>query len=274
MSGTRPVLGIFAAASCVCACGALLEAAPTDAPTDGGGATGTDASESDVAIDADVTPDGALGVDADLDADAAPKLTCLASDHFCADFETNLSSLPGSDDKCSGCSITVDSAMAHRGAKSLKAHLAAGNSPRASRNVLVPQLPFFVRFFTHVPVKPPALLRLATATTVEGNGFELGVDTGGRLSAVVYSAPTSTKASQVLVTGSGFHCVEWALTATTARAFVDDVEVTAIQVTRTSTDAFKALGIGPFYYLTPTAPATDVWYDDVVVSPTKVGCAR
>jgi hypothetical protein len=274
------------------ACGDFLEAegdGPREAGADGtgsanDGAGGDGNADADEALDssADVALDVASDVDLDasdtkLDAkvDAAkPPLTCQQTDHYCADFETTATSFAvGTDDLCTGCTIDVVSGVAHRGTKSLKIHMPAGNSPRASRNVPTPALPFFVRAYVYVPTKPPKTLRIMTATTTGGNGFELGVSSNGDLSGISYSNPTQDFSTTSPVTGAGFRCIEWAVTNTGARTYLDDVEV-SIAVTRNSTDAFQTFGLGTFWYLTASAPATDVWYDDLVISPTKVGCAR
>jgi hypothetical protein len=264
---TAAGVGTVALAGAV-ACGSFSEGA-SDATPDAGVIA-----EAGAGADADATTADADPSARDSGVEASASLTCLPADYYCADFETTQGTFTGNDSVCSGCTITVVSGTANRGTKALKVHLAAGNSPVMNRNVDTPALPFFVRFYVHVPVKPEATLRIMTVTTTGGNGFEIGVTTSGTLAGIVYSSPTASKAATTgVVTGAGFHCVEWAITNDTAKVFLDDAELSTITVTRTSTDAISTLGVGAFYY-NVTAPATDVWYDDLVVSPVKVGCAR
>lgn len=273
--------------------------APVDVAAGTGGAAGGSGG-------APVGTGGSPGVDAALEAaPEAPLSSCRVQGlELCEDFESGaLDPAVWGMHTTAGASIIVDKEHVHGGAYALHVKLAAGqaNVAQITDAVTFPAKnnAFYTRAFLYVSPDLPAdnmggfHMAYLLATGNNDLGYvEAGLATAGNKQYVGYSeyygagpnvhahGPTFTEFgpdSQTRLVPQQWICLELLQggdgTTTTRRVWVDDKELPE-QVSNYAgrkPPQFDLMSIGVLQYH-PSPILTDVWFDDIRVSSTKIGC--
>jgi hypothetical protein len=205
-----------------------------------------------------------------------PAFVCgIAGDILCTGFETTDVSWEQQDDISADAMLGFDS-FARRGSRSLRGHLPKATGRRvANRNLTFSRESLYVRVFLHLPAKPPALVRVLVVLSADKTtGLELRVDKDGTLNngGFTLGGPVA-KPSATSAVSSGWTCLEWFASREGSKVWVGDKLISTLDLAVSMTP-MGTLGVGPYYYNEATDRDTDAWFDDLVVSPSPVGCAR
>lgn len=229
------------------------------------------------------------GSDLALPPDLAPPASgCAAAGvAFCDGFEAGVIDPHWNDVTVTNGSVTVDNTRAYRGTWSLHVHNNA-LAARASADVELnegqtfPSTHFFVRAFVYVP---------SAFGTNEGDFIlaEQGVSPYGGVTLGLVDSTFQTdnnignvtKTSTTMMPRDQWVCIEWEvqLTASGATALsVNGAPATNLGGTQSlSIDPpVSELGLALVSQAPQNAglPARDLWFDEVMVNPTAIGCTR
>jgi hypothetical protein len=215
---------------------------------------------------------------------------CPTNVAFCDGFEAaTLASHWDSNNLMGPAKYSVDTTRAYRGTRSLKVHhdaIDAGviASGAVGETQSFPMSDFYVRVFMYVPSPLPGqneAVIFSNQAAAPYTGVTLEIDDQGKL--VTYNniaSPVLYQQSPVAMPLDRWVCVELEVLATASgypRLWLDGAEVTALKVTQNlaGSPPIGSVQLGINIYKPPTAaPAHDVWYDEVIVDGTRVGCTK
>jgi len=229
------------------------------------------------------------GSDLSLPPDMTPAASgcATAGVAFCDGFESGVIDAHWNGINQANGTVTVDNTRAYRGAWSLHIHnnaLAAKGSADVELNEgqTFPSTHFFVRAFVLAPAAFGANegdFILAEQADTPYQGITLGlVNTGFQTSNSIAGV---TKTSTTMMPRDQWVCVEW------------EVQLGASGATALSVNGAAATGLGGTQNLSVTpppsslalalvttapagsgVPARDLWFDEIMVNPTAIGCTR
>jgi hypothetical protein len=187
-----------------------------------------------------------------------------------------------------GGNVGIDPNKSHRGFYSLHVHenaLSAGGSAQVTlvETTAVPLPDLFVRVFVFVPSgSDPTSVGIVTVQQAAAahRGIRLNLEQGSFSSTnnVPSSVVSFTATSPVMPTDQ-WVCLEWHIQAAangSAHAFVDGTEVTALSGAQAlqPSPPLGAVGIGLVASPSTSTAARDIWFDDVFIDASPVGCAK
>jgi hypothetical protein len=242
--------------------------------------------------DAVVPPDdGAMPVDAPDDVSDesapmpdAPSPPCATGVLFCDGFEQGLGAWQQIEQ--TNGTIGVDMTHVHRGAYAVRAHMNAITQQGGNPSVTIDHTQtwpthYWVRFFAYAPSPfPPsngALLNLIDSAN-NYDGLQLYLSpTAAHVSMTTYNTGNDhTWGSMTALPLDQWVCFEvdadsqtGAVNVALNGAAIGPLSMTGF--TLPSPDVTK-LGLG--FFNAKTQPAYDVWFDDVIVDATPIGCAK
>ena len=237
----------------------------------------------DASSASDAAPDAEGGVE-------AGPLGCTVGDILCDDFEHGIASFWQNNDFPLSSTTTIDSTMAAHGKSSMHAHIEPPNgnpmgAPQAfifaDQGTTTP-LPakFNVRFFVYA--KSAQLMDKRADVNALVVMFEPNMDAvelrvaGPAMAKTFAFGNYYDNVNTVSATPFPFdawHCVEWGVTPDGVQVWLDDTAIADLTVTTT----VKAVNGEMFGFLpevqTLTAPdPQDIWYDEIVIASSRVGC--
>jgi hypothetical protein len=201
---------------------------------------------------------------------------------LCENFEHGLSTRTWTQSLTGSASYArVDSSRKERGTSSLRAHIDAdgSNGPAATiRATLTLPDTFFAR--SYVYAASPGIATnankgyLTTLTMKSPNYDTLELRVEGPANARTFAFGNSLVnmfvTSQTAVPFDDWTCIEWEITPTQTRIWVGGNELVDISVP-TTTDPVVQMFFG--WSISGAAPGpADVWTDEIIVAPTRVGC--
>jgi hypothetical protein len=178
--------------------------------------------------------------------------------------------------------------LVHRGNYALHVHanaLAAGAALQTElvETVAVPLPDLFIRVFAFVPggSDPTSVaIVIADQTAAPHKGVQLALAQGSFATSDSVPSPTQTLSATTPMPSDRWVCLEWHLHVATggyAKLYVDGVEVTALTASQNTlpNPTLGEVGIG--LVAAPAGHATaarDVWFDDVIVDDSPIGCVK
>jgi hypothetical protein len=234
----------------------------------------------------DVPGDDLLGVDL-LGADLLVPSPCGNAALLCDDFETGAIERGRWPQivQHSG-TVTIDNSRAHRGTYSLHAHIDGSSVNQLAQAWLgetstFPYNQLYLRAYVYVPSPASTaaadVLR-ALQTPAPYQGLRLRLDTDGTFSGYndiggPKTITTSTKSMPL----DSWTCVEWEIvfgTSGQTRLWVNGSEVTSMAGTQNTlaSPPIDQLRIGVMAYM--DGGPHDIWFDDLMIDPSPIGCAK
>jgi hypothetical protein len=301
MSGARlraasVLLACVAGACAAGACTAFSEedaaVTPPGPSTDGSDdAAGPDGASSDPPSMDDPEMDSGGATDAPLDSGAAdvtatdaeagnPVKACPLN-AFCDSFERATLGTAWKDTSDNGTAAT-QSNSGFRGSFSLKVHLnntAAGaiKSAGAQHVEAYSGATMYMRAFVYLPKPAPAdTVAFMTAQNSPGKGIELTL-VNGAIATNAYGTPPGQSISTTKLPVAAWTCLEWSVgntgTAGDVHVWMNDAEVVGAKLIGVGLAPVSSVNLGfAFYMPASSIAATDIWFDDVIIRTTKIGC--
>jgi hypothetical protein len=271
-------------------------------PSAGGNDTGVDAaklgdgssaSEAGTGDDAPSTGDDAAIVESGTDADTSPAHDAATSDAataagcggssalLCEDFETGHLDTATWTASTQEATVTVDTMHAHSGTHALHVHATADGGANATitETKTFPVAHFFGRAMVWVDAPSPNnhASYIAAPDASGKNEYTLGSQYHTFL-ALSYAGgadgPSDHSATDI-PTGV-WSCWEWEFDGTNGKAnyWVDRNQLTDVEETSWGKATFASLDIGLTLFGSdaPNPPSFDLWYDDIAVGTSRIGC--
>lgn len=218
-------------------------------------------------------------------ADAMAPVACAADMLICDSFEPGLG--PWNRNTTNG-TIEVDTTRAYRGTSSVHAHTNAIPSTTATNPSAILTssrgLPVTgtvharVWFYIRSPHASGEFDQLINLVDLGGNGISLGTR-NGVMTANDYTDVEYAESATAQLPLDRWACMQLSIpsgTTGTTRVFLDGAEVTDIALPKTTPQPAPArVEIGVQWVATVTSwPATDVWFDDVIVDDQPITCSQ
>jgi hypothetical protein len=220
-------------------------------------------------------------------ADTMAPVQCVAGMIVCDSFEQGLTTVGWNRSTLNG-TMDVDTTRAHRGTTSIYAHTNPIPSPSAnSPSAIVSSgqgLPItgtlHARAWIYVASPHPTgeFDQVINFADVAGDGISVGAR-NGVIAANDYTDVAYAESGTAQLPLDRWACLQLSIpsgTAGTTRVYLDGAEVTDVALSKSTTQpAPTRIEVGVQWVATVTDwPATDVWFDDVIVDDQPITCAQ
>jgi hypothetical protein len=217
------------------------------------------------------------------DADVAPDPCATAL--LCDDFERGLQLGLWPSQSIVGGTIGVDTLRAHSGTHALHAHtdsVDGGSTPGVSvlHSGALPS-DYFIRVWVYTASPAPPFAR-NLLTTIQAQapywGMSLGINFDGTLAMTAWTDSASSFQNSMASTPAvdRWVCLEWETTGSggvgTTHVWMDGAPVGDLTLANLPFATFAQTGLGVSYYQVTTVPASDEWFDDLVITTSFVPC--